>query len=224
MKANLHPSTGSSWRGAPAGISSRPARPPRRSTSKSAPVPPVLHRQAAPGGYRRPGGPVPPQVPERAGDACQGVTHGGPTPPGARRGRRRSPGRWPIRRSPGTRRTASRSGASTPGSLPSCGSPSGSPGSRTSWNRPGELATDADPELAALARADLARLPAEIETARAPSCTICSFPGIRTTTATPSSRSAPAPAATKPRSSPPISYACTPDSPSGTGLTSSRSA
>ena len=43
---------------------------------------PLLYRQAAPGGHRRPGRPVPPEVSDRAGRNAQGVNHGGPAPPG----------------------------------------------------------------------------------------------------------------------------------------------
>src|SRR5215217_8709712 len=52
---------------------------PRRSVR---PVPSFLHRQAAPGGHRRPSRPVPPEVSDRAGRNAQGVNHGGPAPPG----------------------------------------------------------------------------------------------------------------------------------------------
>ena len=79
-----------------------------------------------------------------------------------------------------------------------------------------ELADEADPELAALARADLARLAPEIDAISRASCTSCCCPRIRTTTATRSSRSAPAPAVTRRRSSRPISTGCTSGSASGT--------
>ena len=112
------------------------------------PVPSLLHRQAASGGHRWPGGSVPPEVPERAGRRhTQGVSRGGPAPPGTRAGggSRQGAGR-PARRA-GPARSSRRSVASTRGSRPSCGWPSGSTASSVNWDRLGSWPTSPIPSL-----------------------------------------------------------------------------
>ena len=76
-----------------------------------------------------------------------------------------------------------------------------------------QLEEENDPEMAALVRDDLARLPAESIDC-SPNSMNCSFPGIRTMIAMPSWRSVPVPAETKRRFSRRSCSACTPDSPS----------
>ena len=166
MKADLHPL----YRKLTGGVRLRkPVRDPLdldfHSRGSLRPVPPVLHRQAAPGGHRRPSGPVPPQVPERAGGhGAQGVTRGGQAPPGtAAGGGGRQGTRRPARRPRSRTAQVARARAHAARARRASGR-AARRGCRTSWPQARELADEADPELAALARADVTRLAPEIAT------------------------------------------------------------
>src|SRR5437899_1082705 len=128
-------------------------------------VPPVFHRQAEARGHGRAGGAVPPEI---RGVNRQGrrLSHGGPTPPGARAGGggRAPAGRPQDRAEPGSAEPP-RPQHAPPHRIPQTPEPLGAPQNQPHPAR--EMPEDRDPELSQLARADVERLHPEVERLRA---------------------------------------------------------